>query len=204
MKKKELRFDKIITKHDKILFDKGFQKAKEQYNELRIDRDKWMIKFAKQQEQYASALKKVKEYIYREMDSNEQTGMLEILNKHFGVLDNHSHPEERNTKLKGALPLSGSDTKEKGCGKGFTDDYFNDDWTCGEIVGGQIKLCSDCSKEKGLCKCGHDHCTLKVWEEKVWEEGAGNTTKKMKESVFYGGECPEIFCKCKKFSEVQA
>jgi len=96
----------------------------------------------------ASALKKVKEELDARLefiDNLKDRKFMEIefekiLNKHFGVLDN---PEC--TAMYPNVP------KEKGCGKGFTDDYFNDDWTCGEIVGGQIKLCSDCSKEKYLC-----------------------------------------------------
>ena len=61
-KDKPLSEKEIIEFNLDSAYQEGFQKAKEQYNELRIDRDKWMIKFAKQKEQFKEKIEKLKRY----------------------------------------------------------------------------------------------------------------------------------------------
>ena len=142
-----VKADELLIDTAKNNFEAGFQKAKEQYNELRIDRDKWMIKFAKQKEQYALALKKVKEEIYGEIgllwDLRHYNIAKRILDKHFGVLDNQSQED-----LKNQIPGRGGalDTR-KGCGKYYTRGAYT--FTCGESsLKGKVQLCPECSKKE--------------------------------------------------------
>ncbi len=61
-------------------------------------------------------------------------------------------------------------------------------------------LCRNCHREihkpkdTDTCECEHNHYTLEIWREETHEE-----FKDVKKSIFREGECPEVFCSCKKF-----